>query len=60
MLAAVDRIKANREGTSDTEEPVPEEAAPEKLQSKSGKFFSKMSISNKTKGMTGRWLTLFL
>lgn len=46
VLAAVDRIKASREGgRSDSEESVPEEAAPETLHSKSAKFFSKMSIS---------------
>ena len=45
VLAAVERIKASREGRSDSEESAPDEAAPETLHSKSAKFFSKMSIS---------------
>ncbi|CAL5220242.1 g2221 [Coccomyxa viridis] len=45
LTKAVERIKASREGRSDSEESAPEEAAPETLHSKSAKFFSKMSIS---------------
>lgn len=45
VSVAVDRIKANRDGQSDSEESAPEEAAPATLHSKSAKFFAKMSIS---------------
>ena len=50
VVAAVDRMKAGREGQSDSEESAHEEAPREQLHSKSAKFFSKMSISKQKEG----------